>query len=65
MEIQFETNQVELADLLVNELIACGHEDIKVLDILDAMASHGLALYPDMDGKASQAYLLELQSFML
>ena len=45
----------DMAQDFVDEMFACGHEDISVLDILDVLASTGLTLV-SADG-AREAYI--------
>lgn len=46
----------ELASELVDEMDNCGHHDITVIDLLDCLASTGLALVEDPSGSAAAAY---------
>lgn len=48
---------IALADELVEELYACGHDEISTLDILDALASTGLTLVNAVDSEARDAYV--------
>lgn len=50
-------SQVGRAQWLADELALCGHEEITAIDILDALASVGLKLMPDMEGDSSQEYM--------
>lgn len=52
-EDQLPESQIGRAQLLADELALCGHEDITAMDILDALASVGLKLMPDMEGTSS------------
>jgi hypothetical protein len=35
---------IEMAEEFADEMLACGHDDVTVLDILDVLASTGLTL---------------------
>lgn len=50
-------SQIGRAQWLADELALCGHEDITAIDILDALASIGMKLVPDMDGLSSHEYM--------
>lgn len=50
-------SQVGRAQWLADELALCGHEDITALDLLDALASVGLKLVPDLEGASSHEYM--------
>lgn len=49
-------SQADLAEKLADELVACGHESIFGMDILDALASSGLRLSVDDRGAAMEGY---------
>ena len=49
-------SQLDRAEMLADELLACGHDDIRGMDILDALASIGMKLVPDDDGLAGEEY---------
>lgn len=49
-------SQLDRAEMLADELIACGHDDIRGMDILDALASIGMKLVPDDEGLAGEEY---------
>lgn len=53
---QLPESQFDRAEWLADELVACGHEDICGMDILDALASLGMKLEPDDKGLASLEY---------
>lgn len=54
------TNQYELAEIVADEMCEVGHE-VGVLDVLEVLASCGLALTPMGDSNpASEAYILAL-----
>ena len=42
--------------MLADELVACGHDDIRGMDILDALASIGMKLVLDEEGLAGEEY---------
>lgn len=50
-------SQLDRAEWLADELMDCGHDDIRGMDILDALASIGMKLVPDDEGLASREYL--------
>jgi len=54
---QLPETQIGRAQWLADELAVCGHEEISAIDILDALASVGLKLMPDMDATSSYEYL--------
>ena len=56
-EDQLPESQIGRAQWLADELALCGHEDITAIDLLDALASVGLKLMPDMEGTSSHEYL--------
>lgn len=49
-------NIKDLATELVDEMDECGHHDIRVIDLLDCLASTGLTLVDDPSGNAAAAY---------
>ena len=56
-EDQLPESQIGRAQWLADELVLCGHEEISAMDILDALASIGLKLMPDMEGTSSHEYM--------
>ena len=56
-EDQLPESQIGRAQWLADELALCGHDDITAIDLLDALASVGLKLMPDMEGTSSHEYL--------
>lgn len=51
------TVQILRAQELAQELVDCGHDDIRAADLLDALASIGLRLSTDSTDAAPRAYL--------
>jgi hypothetical protein len=61
--IKMETNELTTsASALAQELMDCGHDNISMLDMLDALASTGLKLVADTNGEATSAYVSSLLS---
>ena len=56
-EDQLPESQIGRAQWLADELVLCGHEEISAMDILDALASIGLKLMPDLEGSSSHEYM--------
>jgi hypothetical protein len=56
-ESHLPESQLGRAQWLADELALCGHQDITAMDLLDALASVGLKLVPDLEGMSSHEYM--------